>query len=130
MNNYFHYYYCAIFVVFVFEMVHGQMNNLSKWKKDIDTICNTKQDLPDPYLEHLCSFQEKIPNDQHLMMAFLEHLITIRNYTEARSDALELFLKSMINLLEPNGIIFLYSVEMKGTITKKSYLPIKINNGF
>ena len=55
-------------------------------------------------------------------MAFLEHLITIRNYTEARSDALELFLKSMIDLLEPNGIIFLYSVEMKGTITKKELL--------
>ena len=98
------------------------MNNLSKWKEDIDTICDSKKNPPDQYLEHICSFQEKIPNDQHIMMAFLDHLITIRNYTEARSDALEIFLSSMINLLEPNGVIFLYSVEMKGIITKKELL--------
>ena len=115
MSNYFHSYFCVIIFVFIFEMVHSQINDVSKWKEDIDAICNSKQDLPDQYLEHLCSFLEKVPNDQPILMDFLEHLVTARNYTEAKSDAMELFLKSMISLLEPNGIIFLYSGKMKGT---------------
>lgn len=101
--------------MFILQMVYCQIDNVSRWKDDIDTICNTKRDSPDQYLEHLCSFLEKVPNDQPIMMDFLEHLVTARNYSEAKSDALELFLKSMINLLEPNGIIFLYSGKMKGT---------------
>ena len=129
MNNYFHYYYCAFFFVLSFKMVHGQINDVSKWKEDIDAICNSKQDLPDQYLEHLCSFLEKVPNDQPILMDFLEHLVTARNYTEAKSDAMELFLKSMISLLEPNGIIFLHSGKIKGTSTKQRYLhSIKSKN--
>ena len=84
-------------------------------KEDIDVICNYKQDARDQYLEHHCSFLEKVPNDQSIMMDFLERLVTARNNSEPKSDALELFLKSMISLLEPNGIIFLYSGKMKGT---------------
>ena len=115
MKNYFNGYFCAIIFVFFLQMVYGQIDDVSRWKEDIDTICNTKRDLPDQYLEHLCSFLKKVPNDQTIMMDFLEHLVTARNYSEAKSDALELFLKSMISLLEPNGIIFLYSGKMKGT---------------
>ena len=64
-------------------------------------------------------------------MDFLEHLVTARNYTEAKSDAMELFLKSMISLLEPNGIIFLHSGKIKGTSTKQRYLhSIKSKNVF
>ena len=125
MSNYFHSYFCVIIFVFIFEMVHSQINDVSKWKEDIDVICNYKQDLHDQYPEHLCSFLEKVPNDQSIMMDFLERLVTARNNSEAKSDALELFLKSMIDLLKPNGIIFLSSGKIKGTNHKEIFILIK-----
>ena len=115
MYNYFHSYFCVIIFVFIFEMVHSQINDVSKWKEDIDVICNYKQDLHDQYIEHHCSFLEKVPNDQSIMMDFLERLVTARNNSEPKSDDLELFLKSMIDLLKPNGINFLSSGKIKGT---------------
>ena len=121
MTNYIRSHHSAIIFMLIFEMVHGQINDVSKWKNDIKDVCNSKQDVPDKYLEHLCSFLEKIPNDLPVMMDFLEHLVTVRNYSEAKSDALELFLKSMIDLLEPNGIIFLYAEKMKGKNHKQTF---------
>ena len=106
-------------------MVHSQINDVSKWKEDIDVICNYKQDTRDQYLEHHCSFLEKVPNDQSIMMDFLERLVTARNNSEAKSDALELFLKSMIDLLKPNGIIFLSSGKIKGTNHIEIFILIK-----
>ena len=125
MYNYYHSYFCVIIFVFIFEMVHSQINDVSKWKEDIDVICNYKQDTRDQYLEHHCSFLEKVPNDQSIMMDFLERLVTARNNSEAKSDALELFLKSMIDLLKPNGIIFLSSGKIKGTNHIEIFILIK-----